>query len=417
MQNENVNRVFPMLSTAEKERRWSQTRKFMREKGLGALIGIGGFNTNRLQPYLTNTGADGIIVFPLESEPVYFGGGWDIGMNFDNARRGIVPWVKDTRVTMDPVDAARKLVSERGLEASRIGIFGLSNASTPIGGTAGFPEGKHFMEVFQEIDLADVTTEYGLTMLKKSKEEQAMVRHAAKACERAVQALIDECCVGALEPDLYAAVLNALAREGCDVTPINILMTVEPEAMGFVCGHQWFYPRRPPKSLETGDVVQAEIFAWYGGQDCQAQVSISIGEPDRERLHIADTTRRAYEAGVSQIRPGNTFSSVWKAMRQIIVDNGCWAASPVAHSLSPVLLVGEMNAGLMEADVDQCFKAPAFVPGYNDENLILEEGMVLAIEPCVAKGYKKVLSGGAVLVTADGAEELHTLSPHFHIIR
>lgn len=409
--------LFPMLSEREKERRWEQTRDFMRKKELGALIGLGTFNTNRLQPYLGNTGGGGVVIFPLDSEPVYLGGGWDIGINFDNARNGIKPWIADTRVTMDPIAEARKMISERGLEKSQIGIFGLSANPTPIGGTAGYPEGKQFEEAFRGIMLLDVTVEYGLLMLKKSEEEQAMVRHAAKVCESVVEAMIKECKVGALETDVYAAAVHALCKGGCDVTPNNLLMTVEPEAMGFISGPQWFYPHRQPRALKPGDIVEAEIFAWYGSQDSQAQTSILIGEPDEERIFIKNVARQAYEAGVAQIRPGVPFNSVWKAMRQVIIDGGCWAASPVAHSLSPVLLVGEMNAGLMEADVDSIFKAPAFVPGYNDENLLLEEGMVIAVEPCVGKGYKKVLTGGAVLVTENGMEELNHLSTRMQIIR
>lgn len=411
-------KLFPTLSTAERDQRWERTRAFMREQGLSALVGIGGFNTNRLQPYLANTnGASGAVVFPLDTAPVYLGGGWDVGINFDNTRRGIEPWIKDTRVCFDPISSVGEVLEERGLKKARIGVFGLTSAFIPIGGSSTFPEGSRLMEVLQGAEIVDVTTEFGLTMLKKSAEELALVRHAAQACERAAQALVDECRVGALEPELYAAVVGALAREGCDTSPFSMLMTVEPEAMGFMGGHQWFYPQRQPKALELGDVVEVEIFAWYGGQDSQAQMSIVIGEPDEERLHIADVARRSYEAGVAQIRPGVPFASVWKAMRQVITDAGCWVGSPVLHSLSPVLLVGEMNAGLMEANVDPSFKAPAFIPGYNDESLVLEEGMVLAVEPCAALGYKKALSGGAVIVTRDGSEELNSLPLHMQVVR
>jgi Xaa-Pro aminopeptidase len=390
----------------------------MREQGLSALVGIGGFNTNRLQPYLANTnGAGGAVLFPLDSEPVYFGGAWDIGINFDNERQGLEPWIKDTRVSFDPIGSLGEVLEERGLKKTRIGVFGVTASSVPIGGSSTYPEGVHLMEVLQGVDTVDVTTEFGLTMLKKSTEELALVRQAAKACESAAQALVDECHVGALVTDLYAAVVGALIREGCNPSPIDLLMTVESEAMGFMAGHQWFYPQRQPKALEIGDVVVAEIFAWYGGQDSQAQITIVIGEPDAERLHLADVSRRAYEAGVAQIRPGVKFTSVWKAMREVILDGGCWAASPVTHSLSPVLLVGEMNAGLMEANVDPRFKAPAFVPGYNDEELVIEEGMVLAIEPCSALGYKKGLLGGAVIVTHDGSEELNSLTLHMQVAR
>jgi hypothetical protein len=84
--------------------------------------------------------------------------------------------------------------------------------------------------------------------------------------------------------------------------------------------------------------------------------------------------------------------------------------APLLHTLSPVLHVGEMHPGMMEADIDPTIKTPPFIPGYHDEEFRLAEGMTLAVEPCPALGYKKGLLGGAVLVTVDGAEELNALS-------
>jgi hypothetical protein len=71
---------------------------------------------------------------------------------------------------------------------------------------------------------------------------------------------------------------------------------------------------------------------------------------------------------VEAIRPGVTFDSVWKPMHQVILDGGCWVASPLLHTLSPVLHVGEMHAGMMEADIDPTIKTPAFIPGYHDRS-------------------------------------------------
>lgn len=413
-------RTFPTLTTAERDRRWELARTFMREQGLDALLGVGTSSTFRLQPYLANNSGGlggGVVVFPLNSPPVLLGGAWDAGINFDNARRGIEPWIADTRLGFDPIGEMAEVLEERGLSKARLGVLGISPAFIPIGGATTYPQGSYLMEVLEGAEIIDVANAFGKIMLPKSPEELAIVRHAARACERAAQALVDECRVGALEPDLYGAVVNALAREGCDVSTINLLMTVKPDAMGFMGGHQWFYPNAQPRALENGDVVEAEIFAWYGGLDSQAQISVMIGEPDAGRLRLADVARRSYEAGVAQIRPGATFASVWQAMRAVILDAGCWVASPLLHSLSPVFPCGEMHAGLMEADVDASLKTPAFIPGYQDDALILEEGMVLAVEPCPALGYQKALSGGAVIVTGSGAEELNSLPLHMQVVR
>lgn len=408
--------IFPYLSTAERDRRWKQTYTFMEQHNLQAIIAVGSYDTNKLQPYLANADG-GVLVFPLDSAPIHLGGLWSVGLNFDNARNGIKPWVEDTRVCPDPIAAAGEVLKQLGLTKSRIGVFGLTAAMIPIGGTSSYPSGIQMMEVLKEAEIVDVTIEYGLLMLKKSKEELAMVRHAAKANEHACEALFHECRIGAREADIYAAVNAALTRDGCDPTPFTINMTIGAESMSFLSGLPWLYPQGEPRTLKEGDIVEAELFAWYGGLDSQAQISVHIGEPDEERLRLAETASRAYQTGVAMIRPGVPFVSVWKEMKKVIRNENYWVASPLLHSLSPVLLAGELNAGMMEADIDPSLKSPACIVGYHDEELLLEEGMVLAVEPCAADGYKKSMSGGAVIVTEDGAEELNSFPLQMRIAR
>lgn len=407
--------TFPMLSTAERDRRWELARSFIQDQGLSALVVPAAEGPFRMQPYLANT-STGTILFPLDSPPVWLGGMFEAGKRFSDARRNIEPWIEDSRIVGDPLAALAELVTERNLNGTRIGVLGISSSMIPIGGTVNFPYGARLTEALTGAKLVDISNEFGVAILPRSAEEIALVRHAARACEQAGQAIIDVAGVGTHESDVYAAVINTFARAGAHATEPQVLMTVEPEAMDFLAGPHWFYPRRQPKQLAEGDVIEAEMFCWYGGLDSQAQISVTIGEPSAEHRKLGEVARLAYEAGVAAIQPGAKFDSVWKAMREVVLDAGCWAASPLLHTLSPVLHVGELHAGLMEADVDPSVKTPAFIPGYHDEEFTLTEGMTLAVEPCAALGYKKGLVGGAVLVTSDGAEELNSVTTRMHSV-
>ena len=407
--------TFPMLSTAERDRRWDLARRFIKEQGLSALVVAAAEGPFRMQPYLANT-STGTILFPADSPPVWLGGMFDAGKKFSDAGRGIEPWIEDTRIVGDPLAALAELVAERGLNGTRIGVLGISSSMIPIGGTVTYPYGARFAEVLAGAELADISNEFGMAIMPRSPEEVELVRHAARACEEATKALIAVAGVGTLESDLYAEVIGAFARAGAHATEPQLLMTVEPEAMDFLAGPHWFFPRRQPRRLVEGDVIEAEMFCWYGGLDSQAQVMITIGEPSAEHRRLAAIARASYEAGVEAIRPGAKFDSVWQAMRAVILDAGYWAASPLLHTLSPVLNVGELHGGMAEADVAPSLKTPAFIPNFHDPEFTIAEGMTLAVEPCAALGHKKALMGGAVLVTADGAEELNSVTTRMHSV-
>src|SRR5262245_44250537 len=120
----NTLETFPMLSTAERDRRWEQTREFLRDQGRSALIVAGDGGPFRMQPYLANT-TRGAILFPLDSPPVLLAGMFDQGRFFENARRGIEPWIEDSRIIFDTVSDLAMIVGERALQGTRIGVLGI----------------------------------------------------------------------------------------------------------------------------------------------------------------------------------------------------------------------------------------------------------------------------------------------------
>ncbi|WP_413810788.1 M24 family metallopeptidase [Streptomyces sp. OE57] len=403
----------PILTTAERDRRWSLARQFLRDRDLAAMLVVAPDGPFRMQPYFANT-STGTILFPVDSEPTWIGWMFDAGRSFENERRGIKPWISDTRIVQDQLATLREITQERGLAGKRLGVLGFSPSGIPMGGTMPYAQGARLVELFSDSELVDVSEEFGAAILQRSAEEVPFVRHAAQACENAAAALLEVAKEGTPESEVYRAVINELAKAGAHATEPQVLMTVEPATMDFLAGPHWFFPHRQRRLLQSGDVIQVEIFCWFGGLDSQAQVTILVGEQDPVQLELSEVARRSYEAALPEIRPGNRFSDVWKAMRQVILDAGCWSASPHLHTLSPVLHVGELHSGMEEADIDARLKTPAFIPGDGGEDLILREGMTLALEPCPARGYRKGMVGGAVLVTSDGYEELNSLSTRVH---
>ena len=102
--------VPPVLTLAERDRRWAGLRKIMAERGVDALI-VGSFQgRERLESYLIDDFLDSIVILPGASEPVVlaFATG-RISRTFESASRGIDPWKRlnsaNTRSAMIPHSA------------------------------------------------------------------------------------------------------------------------------------------------------------------------------------------------------------------------------------------------------------------------------------------------------------------------
>src|SRR5829696_4636203 len=115
----------PVLSLAERDRRWAALRALMTERDLDAVL-VGSFQgRERLESYLIDDFLDCVVVFPLAGEPTVlaFATG-RISRTFESLARGHAPWTSDYRVGGGGAGAAAVL-SEQGLAAGRLGVVGL----------------------------------------------------------------------------------------------------------------------------------------------------------------------------------------------------------------------------------------------------------------------------------------------------
>jgi Xaa-Pro dipeptidase len=161
--------------------------------------------------------------------------------------------------------------------------------------------------------------------------------------------------------------------------------------------------------VRAGDLVQAEIHTSYGGQEAQVQMSVAVDPIDDVNAACADIVRRAYEAGLATVRPGATFADVVHAMEAPIRAAGCWAKTPLLHTLTFgstgfTAANREQLAGTREGALES-----QATPGIRRGDLVLRPGMSLELEPNACVGLRRVNIGGGVLVTEDGCEELNTL--------
>ena len=97
---------------------------------------------------------------------------------------------------------------------------------------------------------------------------------------------------------------------------------------------RWLLRAEPPRRVQRGDLVQAEIHTLYGGQEAQVQMSVALDPIDADNRKCEAVARRSYEAGLEAVKPGVSFAEVVRAMEEPIRAAGCWSKTPLLHTLS-----------------------------------------------------------------------------------
>ena len=109
----------PILSLAERDRRWARVRDLMRERGFDGLL-VAGFRSREMyETYISDDYNEGCVIFPLEGDPVVIT--W-AHLRVMRARwsqeRGTKLWVDDYRVATSGTGVAEVLREKRLAESS-----------------------------------------------------------------------------------------------------------------------------------------------------------------------------------------------------------------------------------------------------------------------------------------------------------
>jgi Xaa-Pro dipeptidase len=404
----------PVLTLRERDRRWTGIRDRMRRRGIDALV-VGSFQgRERLESYLIDDFLDSVVILPIAGEPtaLAFATG-RVSRIYESERRGVAPWVADVRIGGGGKGVGAVL-SEKGLADGRIGVVGFG--PTAPGEMEGLlPLGFHdnLRRTLPAAELVDFTRDFTDFMLVKSAEELALLRFAAMVSEHACEAMIEAAAPGASEAAVYAEIMYAIHRHGCDARYPFLSLQSGPDNIGWGAP-RWALRAEAPRLLQRGDMVQAEIHTCYGSQESQVQMSVALDPIDADLQRCERVARLAYDAGLAAIRPGVTFGEVVAAMAAPIRDNGCWSKTPLLHTLTfGATGFTPVNRAQLENTAEGAIEAQNPV-GIRRPELMLCEGMTLEVEPNACLGMKRVNIGGVVLVTAAGCEPLNDLPTRVH---
>ena len=149
-----------------------------------------------------------------------------------------------------------------------------------------------------------------------------------------------------------------------------------------------------PYALGRGDILSVDVGVVLDGWVADAARTFPVGQVTPVAHKLLDTTKASLFDAVEQCRPGNRLGDVSHAVQERVEGDGL----SVVRSL-----VGHGIGRSMHEDPQ--------IPNYGDPGRgpLLEEGMVLAVEPMVNAGRHTVRMGddGWAIFSQDGSLAAH----------
>ena len=208
----------------------------------------------------------------------------------------------------DPTAATARAVRERGWSRGTVGVEE---------GRAGLTVRQHRQlgAALPEARLADGTAIGEKVRLVKSLAEIEVIRQAARATERGMEAAVAAIAEGRTENDVAAAAARAMIEAGSEHMATQPFVT-SGERSGV--GHTT-YRRRV---LRRGDAVLLELCAGIHRYGAPLMRSACLGPPPDAVRRLAEVCLAGLEAAIAAIRPGVTSGEVDQACAGLIARAG-----------------------------------------------------------------------------------------------
>lgn len=149
-----------------------------------------------------------------------------------------------------------------------------------------------------------------------------------------------------------------------------------------------------PKVIRDGDIVSVDIGIIHNGFFSDTAVTVGVGSLSKELNDLLQVTELALQVGITQARVDNHLSDISNAIQNFVEAKG--------YSVVRDFVGHGIGRNLHEEP-----EIPNFGPPH--QGPVLEEGMVLAIEPMVNLGswQTKILDDGWTVETLDGKPSAH----------
>lgn len=153
-------------------------------------------------------------------------------------------------------------------------------------------------------------------------------------------------------------------------------------------------PNESVRVLKEGDIVGLDLGLTHNSIIVDAAITVPVGKVDEEAKKLLTATERALRAGIKEAVPGKRMGDISHAIQKEIEGAG-------------FRVVKELGGH----GVGELVHEEPFIPNFGraGEGPLLEEGMVLALEPIAAAGKAAVVLApdGYTYRTKDGSRSAH----------
>jgi methionyl aminopeptidase len=149
--------------------------------------------------------------------------------------------------------------------------------------------------------------------------------------------------------------------------------------------------------LKKGDILSIDFGARLDGYCGDAAVTVAVGEISEDKRKLIDVTKHVLDIAIAQAKPGVRWSQIAAQMQNYAELAGFSVVKDfVGHGIGKRMHEEPKVPNFVSAELLRC-------------DIILAEGMVLAVEPMINAGTSDVrtLKDGWVVVTKDGKCSAH----------
>jgi Xaa-Pro aminopeptidase len=272
--------------------------------------------------------------------------------------------------TEDPMEVLTQLLRELGVERGRVGIE-----------LDAFPADRweRLKRLLPDAQFVAGSPAFQEARMIKTSGELESLRAAARIADLAQLEARADIHEGMLERDLYRLVVDRALANGAD--SVLLVQVAAGERSGLS------NPAPSDRPLRRGDVVKIDTFVSVNGYLSDTGRWIVIGQATDEQRRIWGQMQETMAALHEAIRPGVVARDLWQT----------FVREFARRDMQPAIRFLGHGLGLS-------LHEEPFVASHSET--VIEEGMVLAIEPIYRQGEIGFHLEDNLIVTADGVENM-----------
>jgi len=373
-----------LLSQREKDRRYNELRKRMREMGVEILLVLGdtgdaGLRYSNLR-YLTNfkvVFGNGVLIFPLHGEPVFF-----VFSALGAKKAKELSWIADVHeYNSNLISSVVESLKSIRPKWERIGIANL--ATLPISFNQAL---RQEFPSADQIEMGPVIQEMRYT---KSEEEIKLVERSAQLADKAFEEILKAIKPGMTEFEVVALLERPMRAEGGD--DFFDLIFSGPFKPGI--GMDPFVPT--DRKIQLGDSILLEITPRYEGYWAQLVRIVSVGRENRDLANFHRVARDAIGVAVRNFKPGIRLGDAVHEAKKVIESAGLELRPPLGHLCGLDLIESRVKLESEE---------------------ILQPGVVIIFHPPIYSGNTSIFWGETYVITSEGCRRLHRATDELIVV-